>query len=63
MNNSILLDDNIKNTKLLMNFIKFILKTKTKMKKEDIQNINRKFLILDSLQAREWGLCNEIINV
>ena len=63
MNNSILLDDNIQNTKLLMNFIKLILKNKTKMKKEDIQNINRKFLILNSTKAKEWGLCHEIINI
>ena len=51
------------NTKLLMNFIKLILKNKTKMKKEDIQNINRKFLILNSTKAKEWGLCHEIINI
>lgn len=62
MNNSILLDDNVKNTKLLMNAIKTILKRKTKMKIADISNINRKFLIVDSKQAKEWGLCHEIIN-
>lgn len=62
MNNSILLDDNVKNTKLLMNAIKTILKKKTKMKLSDISNINRKFLIVDSKQAKEWGLCHEIIN-
>jgi len=63
MNNSILLDDNIKNTKLLMDFIKSILKKKTKMKSEDIANINRKFLILNSSKALEFGLCHEIINI
>ena len=63
MNNSILLDDNIKNTNLLINFIKLILKKKTKMKKEDINNINRKFLILNSIQAKKLGLCHEIINI
>lgn len=61
MNNSILLDDNVKNTKLLMNTIKTILKKKTKMKLSDISNINRKFLIVDSKQAKDWGLCHEII--
>lgn len=59
MNNSILLDDNVKNTKLLMNTIKTILKKKTKM--PDISNINRKFLIINSKQAKEWSLCHEII--
>jgi len=63
MNNSILLDDNIKNSKLLMDFIKLILKKKTKMKKDDINNINRKFLILNSTQALQFGLCHEIITV
>jgi ATP-dependent protease ClpP protease subunit len=63
MNNSILLDDNIKNSKLLMDFIKSILKKKTKMKSDDITNINRKFLILNSAQALEFGLCHEIINI
>jgi len=63
MNNSILLDDNIKNTKLLMDFIKSILKKKTKMKNKDITNINRKFLILNSSKALEFGLCHEIINI
>lgn len=62
MNNSILLDDNVKNTKLLMNTIKTILKKKTKMKLSDISNINRKFLIVDSKQAKDWGLCHEIID-
>lgn len=61
MNNSILLDDNIKNSKLLMDFIKSILKKKTKMKAEDIANINRKFLILNSSEALKYGLCHQII--
>lgn len=63
MNNSILLDDNVKNTKLLMNTIKTILKKKTKMKLTDISNINRKFIIVNSKQAKEWGLCHEIIDI
>jgi ATP-dependent protease ClpP protease subunit len=63
MNNSILLDDNIKNSKLLMDFIKSILKRKTKMKPQDIANINSKFLILNSSDALKYGLCNEIIDI
>ena len=62
MNNSIILDDNLKNTKILMNSIKTILKKKTKMKLNDIKMINRRFLILDSKKAKEWGLCHEIID-
>jgi ATP-dependent protease ClpP protease subunit len=61
MNNSILLDDNMKNTKLLMNVVKSILKKKTKMKSYDISNINKKFIIVNAKQAKEWGLCHEII--
>jgi len=61
MNNSILLDDNMKNTKLLMNVVKSIFKKKTKMKQIDISNINKKFMIVNSKQALEWGLCHEII--
>jgi len=63
MNNSILLDDNLKNTKMLMNVIKTILKKKTKMTLADIKMINRRFLIVDSTKAKEWGLCHEIIEV
>lgn len=61
MNNSILLDDNVKNTKLLMTTIKSILKKKTKMKISDIKLLNQKFLIIDSNTALKWGLCHEII--
>lgn len=63
MNNSILLDDNVKNTKLLMDTIKTILKKKTKMKMQDINNINRKFLLINSNEALKWGLCHYIINI
>ena len=63
MNNSILIDDNLKNTKSLMSAIKTILKKKTKMKIADIKMINRRFLILDSKTSKEWGLCHEIIDI
>jgi ATP-dependent protease ClpP protease subunit len=63
MNNSILIDDNLKNTKCLMTAIKTILKKKTKMKLADIKMINRRFLILDSKTSKDWGLCHEIIDV
>jgi len=63
MNNSILLDDNLKNTKMLMSVIKTILKKKTKMNIEDIKMINRQFLIVDSEKAKKWGFCHEIIDL
>lgn len=63
MNNSILLDDNLKNTKMLMTVIKTILKKKTKMNIEDIKMINRRFLIIDSEKAKKFGFCHEIIDL
>jgi ATP-dependent protease ClpP protease subunit len=58
---SILLDDNVKNTNLLFNLIKNILKEKTKMSLTDINNINSKFVILNAEQAKKMGICHEII--
>ena len=60
-NYSLLLDDNIKNTNLIVDNIKSILKTKTKMKTTDIDNINKKFIILNAKKSKELGLCHEII--
>lgn len=60
-NYSLLLDDNIKNTNLIINNIKSILKAKTKMSLTDIDNINKKFIILDAKKSKELGLCHEII--
>jgi ATP-dependent protease ClpP protease subunit len=61
-NYSLLLDDNIKNTKMIINNIKDILKLKTKMPKEYINNIDKKFSIIDAKKAKEFGLCTEIID-
>ena len=61
-NYSLLLNDNIKNTNLIINTIKSILKSKTKMTQTDIENINEKFVILDAKRAKELGLCHEIIH-
>lgn len=61
-NYSLLLDDNIKNTKLIINNIKDILKQKTKIPKEYINNIDKKFSIIDAKKAKEFGLCSEIID-
>ena len=58
---SILLDDNVKNTNLLFDLIKSILKEKTKMSLTDINNINSKFVILNAEQAKKMGICHEII--
>lgn len=60
-NFSPLLDDNIKNTYLIINNIKHILKAKTKMSDNDIKNINKKFIILDAKKSLELGLCHEIL--
>ena len=60
-NYSLLLDDNIKNTTLIINNFKSILKQKTKMSSIDIDNINKKFIILDAKKSKELGLCHEII--
>jgi ATP-dependent protease ClpP protease subunit len=62
-NYSILLDDNIKNTKLILKKIKEILKTKSKMTNEYINNIDKKFMIIDANKAKELGLCHEIIYI
>jgi len=61
-NYSLLLDDNIKNTNMIVKKIKEILKRKTKMSNEDINKIDKKFLIIDSKKAKELGLCNIIID-
>jgi ATP-dependent protease ClpP protease subunit len=61
-NYSLLLDDNIKNTKIIINNIKDILKQKTKMPKDFINNIDKKFNIIDAKKAKEFGLCTEIID-
>lgn len=60
-NFSLLLDDNMKNTNLIINNFKSILKEKTKMSSTDIENINNKFIILDAKKSKELGLCHEII--
>lgn len=60
-NYSLLLNDNIKNTNLIVGSIKSILKSRTKMTSKDIDNINKEFIILDAKKAKELGLCHEII--
>lgn len=59
INYSLLLDDNIKNSKMIMNIIKGILKEKTKMINVDI---DKKFIILNATKAKKLGICHEIIN-
>ena len=56
-------NNNVSESDFILDEIKSILKKKTKMKSEDIANINRKFLILNSSKALEFGLCHEIINI
>jgi len=60
-NYSLLLEDNIINTKMILKKIKEILKKKTKMPKNYIDNIDKKFIIIDAKQAMKFGLCHQII--
>ncbi len=57
----ILINDNIKNTELIFDTIAQILKEKTKMDDEMINNIKNKFNIINPVQAKKLGLCNNII--
>ena len=58
---SLLLNDNIKNTELIFNIVFTILKEKTNMTDEKIEDIKNKFTILNSEDAKKLGLCNTII--
>jgi ATP-dependent protease ClpP protease subunit len=60
---SILLDDIIKNNKKLFKFIKNILLSKTKMSKQQIDDINKKYSIISSQEAKKLHLCHEIIHL
>ena len=60
---SLLLSDNIKNTNTIFNIIKDILKEKTNMTNEMIDDINNKFSIIDVKEAKELGMCHSIINL
>jgi ATP-dependent protease ClpP protease subunit len=58
---SLLLNDNIKNTELIFNIVTSILKEKTNMTDEKIENIKSKFNILNAEESKKLGLCNMII--
>jgi ATP-dependent protease ClpP protease subunit len=58
---SLLLNDNIKNTKLIFGFISKILKEKTKMTDKQINDINNKFSIISSTDCKKFGLCDSIM--
>jgi ATP-dependent protease ClpP protease subunit len=61
MSDQILMEDNIKNITLITSKIKEILEEKTKMNKKQIQEIDKKFMVINSTQAKSLGLCHEII--
>jgi len=61
-NYSLLLDDNIKNTNIILKKIREVLKKKTKMTKDDINKIDKKFVIIDAKKAKKLGLSHEIID-
>jgi hypothetical protein len=56
-----LLSDNIKNTELIFDIIKKVLKEKTSMSVKQIEDINSKFSIINAAEAKKLGLCNNII--
>ena len=58
---SLLLNDNIKNTKLIFGFISKILKEKTKLTDKQINDINNKFSIISSTDCKKFGLCDSIL--
>ena len=58
---SLLLNDNIKNTKLIFGIISKILKEKTKMTDKQINDINNKFTLINSSDCIKYGLANTII--
>ena len=59
---SLLINDNIKNTKLIFDIITQILKEKTKMNDKMIEDIKNKFSLLDASKALKLGLCHSIIH-
>jgi ATP-dependent protease ClpP protease subunit len=60
--NSLLIDDNIKNTELIFNIITQILKEKTKMDDKTINDIKNKFSLFDADKCLKLGLCHSIIH-
>ena len=60
---SCLLDDSIRNTKIIFSLIKKILKAKTKIPLNIINNINKSILILKPKECLQYGLCHEIIKL
>jgi len=60
---SCLLDDTIKNTNTIFGLIKKILKEKTKLPINVVNNINKNLLILKPKECLKYGLCHEIIKI
>jgi len=57
----LLLEDSVKNTNLIIERFKEVLKEKTKMSHKQIEDINKKFMVINAKQAKALGLCYEII--
>lgn len=60
---SCLLEDTIKNTNTIFSLIKKILKERTKLNMNIINNINKNILILKPKECLKYGLCHEIIKI
>lgn len=56
------IEDNLRNTQEIFKIIKIILKEKTNMPEDMIQNINKKFSFIDAKKAVELKMCNSVIN-
>ena len=55
-------EDNLKNTKEIFKIIKDILKEKTNMPENMIEDINKKFSFIDAKKAVELKICNSVID-
>lgn len=56
------IEDNLKNTQQIFKIIKTILKEKTNMPEEMIEDINKKFSFIDAKKAVELKICNSVID-
>jgi ATP-dependent protease ClpP protease subunit len=56
------IEDNLRNTKEIFKIIKTILKEKTNMPEDMINDINKKFTFIDAKKAKELKICNSVID-
>jgi hypothetical protein len=56
------IEDNLRNTKEIFKIIKTILKEKTNMPEDMINDINKKFTFIDAKKAKDLKICNSVID-